>query len=295
MGTLRGGSCLVMWDWQNVRGWLRNWHLITPREAMQTQLDVMFANGQQRFSVAVPYGLDLSNDFYLDGSAGKLQKQDAANLGGLLSELANRGAANIILEMIPQREPENMAEMCRMMAFTCEVFDLARSVIPDPYRLGIDLWAEAIPPVWMKLDEKIGWLQAFWKMWIQRYGAQQSLGYSMICTQDRFDNIRTVYGDMLPRVWLIHWEGAADPANDQKEWDALNAGLNAIEPKFTIVGETRTDSARLAPLIARQPYGVGWVLQWPVGDDTPEVNAQGKPIVQDRIPVAFEKWVAAGF
>ncbi len=291
----RGGSCLVMWNWQQTRGWLKNWHLAADNAAMLGQLDLMFGD-QQRFSLSIPYGLDLSNDFYLDGSQGKLLAQDRANLKGILTELIiKRRAANVILEMIPQREPETMAEMCRMMAFTADVMDTALSVVSDPFRLGLDAWAEAIPPKWMQLPEKVQWLQSFWEMLCARYPFQQLLGYSLICTQDRFDNIQTVYRGRLPQAWLIHFEGAADPANDETEWDAINAGLNKIEPKFTIVSETRTNSARLASLLQRKPYGVGWVTQWPIGDDTPATNAQGDAIVQDRLPVEFSHWAAAGF
>lgn len=294
-----GGSNLVCWRFDDgPHGYVREFTIA--QASILPQLQQMYAAGQRRLAVVVPY-FEGGDTFALDSSAGSLNAADRASLTGLLTTIRNIGFQHVMIRMLPEwsayfgnwQNPTVMARYGvglwrprsydRDYSFTADVWDATAQVFPDPYARGIDLCAEGILPDRSNypspdaFTQSLKFLQRFWDDWCYDYGVSGTVGYSIIPTQDRVANIAATYANgQQPYLWAVDCY-----PRDNSLWPAFKQGMTAAGlDRGYLITETFADDPTAARIF-NADASIFWWYDWPVGPDT----AWG--VTQDRLCLGY--------
>ena len=291
-----GGSVLVCWKYDDgPHGYLRQFD--TGQATIEQQLQQMYAAGQRRLGLAVPY-FEGGDTFACDSSSGMLTPQDRTNLQNLLALIKSIGFQHVLIEMIPEwsakwqswTDPTVMKPFGprtweplsygRDFSFTCDVW--ATTLMAGLPQCGIDLLAEAVPFTSQIDPITLQFLTRFWSDWCdQQGGVLGTVGFSMLPNPGCVANLKTVYANgQMPYLWDFH------SYRPETELPPLKAALLATGlDRMWINGEQFTNDATDAEYLSQDPELL-WGLQWGVGRDT-------KPgITQDRLTIDYSNYAA---
>lgn len=272
-----GGSCLVSYrtddfDAQGnfiAHGYVREFHLAAA--VIESQLRLMFANGQRRLGICIPY-YPKGDTFALDSSTGALAIQDRQNLVALIQLALSIGFGEFLIEMIPEwsaaysnwtnptvmRSEGSQArtfqplDYDRDFAFTIDVDNTVAST-GCAYRM--DLIAEGA-------DVEV--CARFWSDWCaQKGGSAGSVGFSMIPVQSSIDNYPKIYANgIVPDVLSVHAYNGP-PEMDWPSWKAATAHW----PQAYIIGESLCNSPGADAVFANSSDRYFYRLVWPISSN----------------------------
>ena len=269
-----GGSCLVTWRFDDpnaAHGFVKEFDIATPQ--ITAQLQAMYANGQRRLGIAVPY-FRVGDSFALDSTGGRLQPQDRANLIALIQLAKSIGFGELLIEMIPEWSASyaNWTDPTVMgsgntrtfeplyydedFAFTLDV-DAAVASCGIQYRMNL---------IGEGADVKV--CQRFWSDWCdQKGGHAGSVGFSMVPTQASIDQYSQIYTNgRVPDVLAV--SAYNNPAN-MMDWPTFQAAASAAGiTQGWIIQESLCCNAQADAIFAAGPWYY-YRLVWCVSSNTP--------------------------
>jgi len=247
----------------------------TARAEIDQQLEAMFHSGQRRLRIPVYHGHHIAGGTNMESDGGNLTPRCRENFRRLLETIHRIGFSEIVIGFFPQG-PNNPA---RWTAFQPDIFEENWQIIASlrplisaaKIRYRIDLWNEGSPgprqPIMLE------YCQRLWNQYAAAYGTRDTVGFSIIPSEDRFQLLRALYGDSpfgnhgRPPALDIHFY--KDAAARFASAHSLLRAAGFRQP--WILGESYYNDAAEAQTL-RQAIRVThqkilFLLQWPLTSD----------------------------
>lgn len=260
------------------------------------QLGLMYQNGQRRLRIPIFHGRGLNTGTVMDSTGGNLSLQNRQNLTNFLTAVKNAGFAEIEVAFFPTgpNSPANWTQYSEdYYQENWNVIYNLHSIIASagiPYR--IDLLNEGAPAT--NQPALLQYAQHLWNDYNFVFGKNDTLGFSVIPTTDRLQNMPAVYGNSqygnhgTPYLYDMHFydHSAASFVN------AANIMKAKFPPAGWILGEAYyNDPAQADALnqgIAQTGQTVFYLTQWPLsyGSTCSDV---------DVVPLNYGSYSSRGF
>ncbi len=308
-----GGS---NYNWYRVDGCNRDpygvvaqYHIDKP--TIDAQLADMYANGQRRLrlmiyhwdghtfqnGVSVAYNGPASGTL-LDAPSGELSQQSQDNLANLLASIKSHGFEEVEVAMGPQGannvgtwpqwEEEYYEQNWKALVRVRSI------VVASGMGYRLDLMNEGIPSkAWAFYANQLRYTQRMWKRYVEEFGIDDTVGFSMVPTVDVASEVPNVYGlNPYPPAYDLHFYDDA-----YASFSAVFKELNAQPVRAPwIIGEAYHNDSHeaegLRKAIEHTGQRVRFLMQWPaVGNGNP----CGASEVNVAPPSSFDAYQSAGF
>lgn len=265
-----GGSVLVCWKFDDApHGYIRQFHLAP--SVIAQQLGQMFANGQRRLGLAVPY-YPAGDTFALDSTTGRLALQDRANLMALIQLAKSIGFVELLVEMIPEWSAAytNWQNPAVMGAETPRVFQPLDYDRDFEFTVDVEalVAAQGIPYRMDLIGEgaDVEVCARFWGDWCdEKEGHGGSVGFSMVPVQASIDQYGKIYANgIVPEVLSVHAYNNTPAEMDWNQWKQATAAW----PQAYIIGESLCDSPAADAIFAASPDRYFYRLVWPLDSNS---------------------------
>lgn len=294
-----------------------NYHNVTVRNAVRTQLSGMRQSGQQRIVLPIFYGHGISTGTVLNSSSGALSSRDSTNFSNLLSDIRKAGFSELLVKFVPIGDISPVNWTGSWSAAHQSFYEEARAFIFSAkdvldrsgvfYR--IDLMGEGMPPGQPGTNAPYypNWSRYVSQLWgdfVLLYGKNNTVGYSVPVGFDidaRVRHFSYVYGQNLPYLFSFHIYGDSASAaySDFVRVDGL-VRANGYTQGW-IIGETffndlgTAQSLRNAVTATRRT--VFYIAQWPLSrfarENSPNENCRVH--VSESSVVPYANYSAFGF
>jgi len=296
----RGGSNYAWYqlDPNCVRGpygVIANYDTAAPE--IDRQLEAMYRNGQRRLRIPIYHGRRIGGGTNMESTGGDLSPRCRENLRRLLATIRRIGFSEILVGFFPQ----GWNNPARWTVFEPDLYDENWQVIRNlrpiiasaRIRYRIDLANEASPNPRQPIV--LEYCQRLWNRYTAAFGTHDTIGFSIIPSDDRFQMLTTVYGHSTfgshgpPAVLDLHFYKDVGA-----RFESARAILRAAGYRQPwIVGESYYNDAaeavglRQAMRATRQK--VLFLLQWPLSADAACRDVSLTP------PSDFSSYIAQGF
>ena len=265
----------------------------TATDTINSQLKTMYANGQHRLRIPIYHARGLATGTIMDSTGGTLAPRFLTNLTNLLAEIKALGFEEIEVSLNPQAQNQPAGWTSYSSDYFTENWGLIQTLHPIIAGAGIkyhiDLNNEGIPSD--SAAPMMEYAQNLWAAYVAKYGAGDTVGFSIIPDSTHLQQVSAVYGkNPVPPIFDLHFYDDAG-TNFANAVTALNG--QGYKGMPWILGEAYYNDATEASQLRQQIDATGqpvyFLMQWPL---TSAIACQNVDVAP---PIDFSNYITNHF